>query len=97
MLILHIPSSCVELTTRTTTSTTRTTTTTTTTSTTTTNLGSNERIALVNLAQSIKHLRQLRRVDGLHGNLQHGACVELERTKDVSLQQQYATTSKLTV
>ena len=48
-------------------------------------LGGDERIALINLAKSVKHLGQLGRINRLHGYLQYRVCVELEWTKYVRL------------
>lgn len=46
-----------------------------------------QRIRLVDLAKRLQHLRQLRRIYGLNGELHHGLRVELQRTEDVHLKQ----------
>ena len=37
------------------------------------------------LSEAVQHLGQLRRVDRLHGDLDHGLGVEFQRTEDVEL------------
>ena len=42
------------------------------------NFGCEQRIRLVHFSQPVQHFRQLRRVHGLHGDLHHRLCVELQ-------------------
>ena len=48
-------------------------------------LGGEGRVALVDLAQAVQHLGQLRGIDWLHGNLDNRRGVELQGTEDLSL------------
>jgi len=48
-------------------------------------LGGQRWVALVDLAEAVQHLGKLRRVDGLHRDLDHRRRVELERPEDLGL------------
>ena len=48
-------------------------------------LGGEGRVALVDLAQAVQHLGQLRGIDWLHGNLDNGCGVEFQGPEDLSL------------
>ena len=49
------------------------------------NAGVKEGIGFVDFAKAVQHFWQLRRIDGLNGNLDNGLGVELQRPKDVEL------------
>ena len=48
-------------------------------------LGRQEGVALVDLAQPVQHLRQLRRVERLDRDLDDGPCVVVDRQEDLGL------------
>ena len=48
-------------------------------------LGGEGRVALVDLAQAVQHLGQLRGIDWLHSNLDNRCGVELQGPEDLSL------------
>ena len=49
------------------------------------NAGVQEGIGFVDFTKAVQHFWQLRRIDGLNGNLDNGLGVELQRPKDVEL------------
>ena len=48
-------------------------------------LCSEQGIALIHFPQTVQHLRQLRRIVRLHGDLNGWACVKLQRSVDIRL------------